>query len=62
MGNKVKEYRKKKKLSQEELAKKAGISRVTLSNIETGFQTVITNSTMVKIAEALGMSPKTLFF
>ena len=62
MGNKVKEYRLKRKMSQEELAEKSGVSRVTISNIETGFQVVIKTTTMERIAKALEMSPKTLFF
>ena len=62
MGNKLREYRIKKGLSQEELAQKSGISRVTISNIETGSQVIIKSATMEKLAEALEMSPKTIFF
>lgn len=62
MGNKLREYRIKKGLSQEELAQKSGVSRVTISNIETGFQVIIKSATMEKLAEALEMSPKTIFF
>ena len=36
IGQKIKKLRKEKKLTQEELAKKADISRVTLGKIERG--------------------------
>ena len=36
IGEKIKELRKEKKLTQEKLAKSAGISRQTLSKLENG--------------------------
>ena len=62
MENKIRYYREKIGMTQEELAQKAGVSRVTISYLETGKQPVITSETMLKIAEALGKSVKTIFF
>ena len=50
---KLKEFREKLGLSQDELAEKSGVSRVTISKLETGAQTVTTNSTIEKLAKAL---------
>ena len=36
IGQKIKELRKEKKITQEQLSKQAGISRVTLGKIERG--------------------------
>ncbi len=36
LGNKIREFRKKQKLTQEQLAERIGIETNTLSNIETG--------------------------
>lgn len=62
MNNNIKFYRKKKGISQEELAARSGVSRTTLSYLETGKQKDITNSTMHNIADALGYSVYTIFF
>ena len=60
--NKIRFYRQKLGMSQEELAEKSGVSRVTISYLETGKQPVVTNETMMKIANALEKSVKTIFF
>ena len=62
MKNKVKEYREKEGLTQEELAKKSEISRNTISSIETGVNTNVTYETMEKIAKALNKKVSTIFF
>ena len=62
MGNKIKECREKAGLSQTELAKKAQISRTTLSGLESGTVKITTTGTLLKIAEALGMSIADIFF
>ena len=62
MKNKVKEYREKRKLSQEQLANISNVSRTTLSDIEREKKAVITNVTMKKIADALGVKVGTIFF
>ena len=54
MGNKIAEARKKKSISQEELAKKSGISRATISGLESGRITITTTDTLKKIVDALG--------
>lgn len=49
----IKELRKKRKISQEELAKQAGITYSTLIKIESGANDNPTIKTMRKIADAL---------
>lgn len=49
----VKNLRKEKKLSQEKLAKMAGISRTTLSKIESGDDVSVTSDTLLSLARAL---------
>lgn len=62
MKNKVKEYREKEGLTQEELAKKSGVSRNTISSIETEINTNVTYDTMGKISKALNRKVSTIFF
>ena len=52
----IKELRKKHKISQEELAKQAGITYSTLIKIESGANDNPTIKTMKKIADALDVS------
>lgn len=56
LSQNIKKHRKKHKLSQEELAKKAGITYSTLIKIETGANDNPTIKTLSKIAEALEVS------
>lgn len=49
----IKEVREKKNMSQEDLAKKSGVSRAIISNLETGRADTTTTSTLEKIATAL---------
>ncbi len=58
---KLKLYRQKMGLTQEELAKKSGISRVTISALENGRQETTTNTTIIALAGALGISAGDLF-
>lgn len=53
MMYRIKEKRIEKKLSQEELAEKAGISRITISMLESGRQQDIKVSTIKRIANSL---------
>lgn len=62
MQNRVKEYRKKEGLTQEELSKKSEVSRNTISAIETGTNTNVTYEVMEKIAKALNKKVATIFF
>lgn len=57
----VRERRERIGMSQEELAKKSGISRQTISAIENGSQSVLTG-TLVSIAKALDTTVDQLFF
>lgn len=62
MKNKVKEYREKEKLTQDELAEKSGVSRNTISALETGANTNVTYEIMDKIAKALNKKASIIFF
>jgi len=53
---KIRELRKKKKISQETLARLAGVSLNTIVKIESGESRHPTIQTMAGIAEALGIS------
>lgn len=61
MKNKVKEYRVEQNLTQEELAKKANVSRYLISRIENGDDVNITKNTMISIAEALNSNVSDIF-
>jgi transcriptional regulator with XRE-family HTH domain len=54
MGEKIKKRREELKMSQDELAEKAGISRQTVSAIETGKYENVMIGTLKAIARALG--------
>ena len=58
-GNKIEEIRKKKGLTQEVLAEKAGLHRAYFWDIETGRN--ISIKTAYKIAKALDITLKELF-
>ena len=62
MKNRVKEFREKLGWTQEELAEKSGVSRTTISGFENELIEITTNTTMDKIAKALGKKTKTVFF
>ncbi|CDE14144.1 transcriptional regulator [Clostridium sp. CAG:470] len=62
MKNRVKEYREKYNMTQEELAVKSEVSRNTISNIETDVNTNITYKVMEKIANALNEKVAVIFF
>ena len=53
MGFKVKEIRLAKNISQEELSKASGVSRQTISDLESGEVVNTTTSTLAKLADAL---------
>lgn len=53
LGMRVRDYRLKARLTQEELAEKAGVSSLTLKKFETGKSTNINMSSFVAILRAL---------
>lgn len=61
MDNKVKEYRKKKKISQTELAYKTGVSQRYIAFIEANQRTPSLKLAK-KIAMILGQKMDTIFF
>ena len=61
LAYKIKDARAELKMSQEELAKKAGVSRQTISGLESGACTVTTTDTLSKIAHALGKNVSDIF-
>lgn len=61
MINRIREYRVKNNISQEELAKLSGVSRVMISKLETNKLTTITLGTMKKIAKALKEKVSVIF-
>jgi len=62
MGNKLKYYREKAGLTQQELAQKSTVSRNTISSLETQNNFNATYEVMNKIASALGYTVPTIFF
>lgn len=59
LGKKIKKAREERGLTQHQLAKKVGVGRTTITNIECGFQQ--TNIFLVMlIGEALGVSGRDL--
>lgn len=62
MGYRVKEVREEMGMTQEALATKSGVSRATISGMESGRVTVVTTRTLADIAAALGVEIRDLFF
>lgn len=61
MGYRIREIREMRGMSQSELAEKTGITRATIWRLETGEEETTTTKTLLKIAEALGVSVGELF-
>lgn len=61
MPFKIREARKECGFTQEELAKRASVSRATIIGLETGSITVTTTETLTKIAGALGKKVSDIF-
>lgn len=61
MGYRIKDLREKKRLTQEELAEKSGVSRTTISNLENDSNKTVNTRTLNKIASALGVKLESLF-
>ena len=62
MGYKIREVREAKKMTQEELAQKSGVSRGTISALENGTERSVLSGTLRKIAEALDTTVAEIFF
>jgi transcriptional regulator with XRE-family HTH domain len=62
MGNKLKAAREAHRLTQDELAKASGVSRVTICNLENDVAENVTVKTLTKLADALGMTVREIFF
>lgn len=62
MGYKIKEARQEKRMSQEELAIKSGVSRATISALENGTERYVMMGTLVKLANALDTTIDKIFF
>lgn len=61
MTNRIAEVRKSIDMSQEELARKSGVSRTYLSQIETQKQKVVGSNIMFSIARVLGVKCEEVF-
>ncbi len=62
MGYKIRELRELRKMTQEELAEKSGVSRATISQLENGEMKNTTSKTLLKLARALETSVENIFF
>ena len=57
----IRKIRDKRNMSQEELAEKSGVSRATISGLETNPKAVTTTETLKKIAIALDVNVSDFF-
>ena len=62
IGDKIKCYRKKNKMTQEQLSEKSGISRATISMLENDITKEVLTSTLKALADALETTVSDLFF
>ena len=62
MGYKIKDIRKEKGITQEQLASVSGVSRATICALENGIERNTSTNTLIKIATALGVSVDEIFF
>lgn len=59
--NKLKEWRKKRGLTQSELAERSNVSRTTIAGIESGAIGTVTTDTILKLSSALNVSVPKIF-
>lgn len=62
LGYRIKEVREELKMTQEELAKKSGVSRGTISALESGSVRTTTTKTLEKLADALNTTVDKIFY
>lgn len=60
--NKVKEFREKQNMTQQELSEKSGISRSYISRLENNDSLIVKSSTMLAIASSLKKPVGSIFF
>ena len=58
----IKEIRKSKRMSQEELAEKAGVSRMIIVRLESGEEVVTKTTTLIALAKALEVPVSKIFW
>lgn len=61
MQFRIRECREEQQMSQQKLAEQSGVSRATISGLESGTVTVTTTDTLLKIAAALGKKVSDIF-
>lgn len=61
MGYRIREIREARGMSQLELSEKTGLARATIWRLETGEEETTTTKTLLKIADALGVTVGALF-
>lgn len=61
MGYRLREVRIERGMSQTELAKKSGVARATIWKLETDTAADTTTKTLLRLAEALGVSVTDIF-
>ena len=62
MGFKIRKCREEVGMTQEELSKRSGVSRATISGLESGRIKVTSTGTLLKIADAMKKDVGDLFF
>ena len=62
MGYRIKEVREKLNMTQDELSKKSGVSRATISALENGSLRATSTKTLLALANALGTKLEKIFF
>ena len=62
MGYKIRERREELRMTQDELAQKSGVSRQTISSIETGKYDNVLVGTLAAIATALETTVDKIFY
>lgn len=60
--NKIREFREKQNMTQQELSEKSGISRAYISQLENNNSLIVKSSTMLAIANALKKPVGSIFF
>lgn len=62
LGYKIKKLREDLHMTQEQLSKKANVSRTIISGLESGTIKITTTGTLLKIAKALNVKVNDIFF